>query len=79
MFNLYLTFRPRNTSYDVPFNDPPTNCRDLSHIGHTLNGFYSVQLNPLGEQNFGKIGMIYCNFKPESKKSTPSSGIGNIK
>ena len=75
---MYLfTSRPRNYS-DVAFNDPPTNCRDLRNIGYTLNGFYPVQLNLVGEPKFGKIGMIYCNFKPGSKKSTPSSDIGNI-
>ena len=61
----------------MAFNDPPTNCRDLSKIGYTLNGFYPVQLNLVGEPKFGKIGMIYCNFKPESKKAIPSSGLGN--
>ena len=39
-------YRPRNTS-NVTFNDPPTNCGDLSNIGYTLNGFYPVQLKPV--------------------------------
>ena len=53
----------RNVSEEEKFNDPPTNCRDLNHIGYTLNGFYPVQRVPLGQKTFGKIGMIYCNFK----------------
>lgn len=53
-------------SEEEKFNDPPTNCRDLNHIGYTLNGFYPVQWVPFGQKTTGKIEMIYCNFKLNS-------------
>ena len=57
-----IFFSPRN----VTFNDPPTNCGDLIDIGFILTGFYPVQLKPISVHKFGKIGMIYCNFQPDS-------------
>ena len=45
-----IFFRPRY----VTFNDPPTNCGDLSDIGFTLNGFYPVQLKPISVHKFEK-------------------------
>ena len=56
-----------NNATEEVFNDPPTNCRDLSGIGYTLNGYYPVQLQLDGEQKSGKIGMIYCKFNSDTK------------
>ncbi len=66
-----ISRKPNNATEEV-FNDPPTNCRDLSAIGYTLNGYYPVQLKLDGEQKSGKIGMIYCKFKTETP---PTIGI----
>ena len=63
---LILILRGRKNSTEEVFNDPPTNCRDLSEIGHTLNGYYPVQLKLMdGEQQSNKIGMIYCRFNSD--------------
>ena len=69
-----ISRKPNNATEEV-FNDPPTNCRDLSVIGYTLNGYYPVQLKIIdGEKKLDKIGMIYCKFNSDIKVS-PAIGI----
>jgi len=71
---IFISRGPKNTTEEV-FNDPPTNCRDLSEIGYTLNGYYPVQLKIIdGEKKLDKIGMIYCKFNSDTKAS-PAIGI----
>jgi len=79
ILNFFLKFiyhisRSRTNAAEAIFNDSPTNCRDLNHIGHTLNGYYPVQLKLDGEQKPSKIGMIYCNFNLDAK-TPPENGI----
>ena len=56
--------RMRSNSYSVPIttnhsamtiNGLPSSCEDLSLIGHTLNGFYSVMGSAMMES-------VYCDF-----------------
>jgi len=72
---LILISRGKQNITEEPFNDPPTNCRDLNEIGHTLNGYYPVQLKLVEvDHKSPKIGMIYCKFNPDTKAS-PAIGI----
>jgi len=41
---------------------PPSSCRQLSTIGHYLNGIYLV-----ANQDTNKIETVYCNFGTSSK------------
>lgn len=49
-----------NNSNEQNFTGPPTNCKELNLLGHTLNGYYLV--NGTGK-NVKKIVTVYCNFK----------------
>ena len=44
------------------FTGMPTTCDELSQIGHSLNGFYSVR-GQGSEKRKNKIETIFCNFK----------------
>lgn len=46
----------------------PSSCKDLQLLGHTLNGFYSVQ----GKDSNNKIETIFCQF--ESEQSFTAGG-----
>ena len=48
--------------YQQNLNRQPTNCKELQHIGHNLDGFYLVKGN---EANVNKIQIVYCNFQEE--------------
>jgi len=41
----------------------PNSCNDLQLMGHTLNGFYSVQGR---DKNANRIETIFCNFSSET-------------
>ena len=41
----------------------PTNCKDLSDIGHTLSGFHLIKDGKLENEN--KIVAVYCNFQSQ--------------
>jgi len=48
-------------------NNPPSSCKDINTIGHTLNGIYLVKdLNKAS-----KIKALYCDF--QSRAHIPSS------
>ena len=67
---------PASDQYDERKNDaysqnrklfygPPTNCSDLTLVGHTLNGYYLVK-NPALSDNFKKttkLETVFCAFK----------------
>ena len=48
-------------------NIVPNSCDDLQIIGHTLNGFYSVQGR---DENTNRIETIFCNFSEISTKTS---------
>ena len=48
----------------------PSNCDDLSKLGHTLNGIYLVK----GE-NSPKVDMVFCNFQPPKQQSSFTFGL----
>ena len=76
--DINLISRKPNHATEEVFNDPPTNCRDLSVIGYTLNGYYPVQSMLNEEQKSSKIGMIYCKFNANTRTSL-AIGILNIR
>ena len=51
-------------------NGMPTSCKDLSMIGHTLNGLYSV----MGVKK--QVESVYCDF---TKTPSDSSRAKNLK
>lgn len=52
-----------NNNINAALSKMPTNCKDLSDIGHTLSGFHLVKDGKLENEN--KIVSIYCNFQSQ--------------
>ncbi len=50
------------TDNNKEFTGMPTNCIELSRIGHSLNGFYTVRSRG-SDKRKNKIETIFCNFK----------------
>lgn len=48
----------------ISLNRPPTSCKELKQLGHTLNGFYLVQGT---QKQSNKVLTVYCSFIDESK------------
>lgn len=47
-------------------NDPPSNCKELGKLGHTLNGYYLVHHNEnvaVKPSPENKIQVILCRFQ----------------
>jgi len=64
----YMFKRPKNETSQPPrFYGPPTNCFDLSRLGYTLNGFYTVTVSSTNLSittiDTTKLGTVYCSFK----------------
>lgn len=66
---------PNNDQQQQPhfrrFYDQPTNCSDLTLLGHTLNGFYVVKTE--GEPTRHEV--IFCSFKQLGATSINPLGI----
>ena len=50
----------------------PSSCKDLQLLGHSLNGFYSVQ--GIGKDSSSKIETIFCQFDLEQSSGTVLAG-----
>jgi len=64
----YMFERPKNESLQpTRFYGPPTNCSDLSRLGYTLNGFYTIIPSPVNlsitTNEITKVATVYCSFK----------------
>ncbi len=57
----------------TPIVGPPSSCKDLNQLGHTLNGIYLIKTNSTGSANSKVINAIFCDFQPDSvaQKSSP--------
>jgi len=53
----------------------PSSCKDLQLLGHTLNGFYSVQGIDGKESNSNKIETIFCQFDLEQSSATCNNNL----
>ena len=56
----------RHDPIDAEFGrNPPTNCNDLSKMGHTNNGIFLVNLeNSNKNTNQLKLAAVFCDFQP---------------
>jgi len=57
-------FNSKAVMISASLNHPPTSCKELKQIGHTLNGFYLVQDT---REHPNQVLTVYCNFTEESK------------
>lgn len=75
-----------NSTVITPNGDQPTSCSDLSQLGYTLNGFYTVKsagpanalTDPLGLQ----LETVFCAFKQPNdpyNSSTVEKRVGFLK
>ena len=44
---------------------PPSSCKDLNQLGHTLNGIYLVKTNRPASTNSTITNAVFCYFQPE--------------
>jgi len=73
----YMFERPKNETLQPPrFYGPPTNCSDLSRLGYTLNGFYTVTMSSVNLSitpiDATKLVTVYCSFKQPEGTFNPS-------
>ncbi len=68
-----LTGRGRGEE-EKPIIGPPTSCKDLNQLGHTLNGIYLIKTNRSKSATKSKIiNAVFCDFQPNSGAQKPSS------
>lgn len=60
--NMDTFYREQNTGDSSPRAALPTSCRDLSLIGHSLDGLYLVK-----NMETNKIETVYCDFGTSGK------------
>ena len=53
----------------------PNSCNDLQLMGHTLNGFYSVQGR---DGNANRMETIFCNFSDNFNKKLTQNNVQGI-
>ena len=59
------------------YTRPPTSCKDLSAVGHTLNGIYLVRKN---NNSISKtLDVVFCDFKPQTRSSVIGKRLIAIK
>jgi len=75
-----VTPSPSGSTFDtIEMPDPrhgfkPSSCAGLSHLGHTLNGFYNV------ESVTGKnVALVYCDFTKKFKEAGFETRYGSVR
>jgi len=64
MYNPIITLYNRGDKEAEPITGPPSSCKELSQLGHTLNGIYLVRINSTSSNNTKIINAVFCDFQP---------------
>ena len=55
----------RGREKETPIVGPPSGCKDLNQLGHTLKGIYLVKTKSKS------ISAVFCDFQPDSVAQKP--------